>query len=121
MRWRMLSNLVVVITLLVLTAAPALAHDGRRGRGDDPPGWSHGRKAGWGRCDLPPGLAKKHGCYSSGYYRVRYPMRGSFVIVRVPVEYRGWYRVDDDHRFWIDDRGAWRDNHTSFRLSVVID
>jgi len=29
-----------------------------------PPGWSHGRKTGWGNCDLPPGLAKKEGCNS---------------------------------------------------------
>ncbi len=28
-----------------------------------PPGWAHGRKRGWGGCDLPPGLAKKYGCY----------------------------------------------------------
>ncbi len=26
-----------------------------------PPGWSKGRKTGWGNCDLPPGLAKKSG------------------------------------------------------------
>ena len=25
-----------------------------------PPGWSHGRKTGWGGRDLPPGLAKKY-------------------------------------------------------------
>ncbi|PYX63970.1 MAG: hypothetical protein DMG74_15060 [Acidobacteria bacterium] len=29
-----------------------------------PPGWSHGRKTGWGDCDVPPGQAKKHGCHS---------------------------------------------------------
>jgi hypothetical protein len=27
-----------------------------------PPGWSKGRKTGWGNCDLPPGQAKKYGC-----------------------------------------------------------
>lgn len=27
-----------------------------------PPGWSHGRKTGWGNCGLPPGQAKKYGC-----------------------------------------------------------
>src|SRR5574337_1329157 len=103
MRLRLLSSLSVLFALLVLTVARAMAHDhGRRGRDDDdgPPGWHHGRKTGWGHCDLPPGLAKKHGCYSTGFYRVRYPMRGTFVIVRVPVDYRGWYPVDDGHRFW---------------------
>lgn len=122
MRRRMLSILSVLFGLLVLTAAPAFAQGhGRHGRYDDPPGWSHGRKAGWGNCDLPPGLAKKHGCYPSGYYRVRYPMRGSFVVVRVPDDYRGWYRVDDYHRLWVDDRGFWRDNRAGIRLSLVID
>ena len=29
-----------------------------------PPGWSHGRKTGWGDCDVPPGQARKHGCHS---------------------------------------------------------
>lgn len=29
-----------------------------------PPGWSHGRKTGWGDCDVPPGQAKKYGCHS---------------------------------------------------------
>lgn len=46
--------------------------DDRRGRfdyrrdrfdGDRPYGWNRGRKVGWGNCDLPPGLAKKYGCY----------------------------------------------------------
>jgi hypothetical protein len=32
-----------------------------------PPGWDRGRKVGWGGCDLPPGQAKKYGCYGSGY------------------------------------------------------
>lgn len=36
-------------------------HDFRADRGT-PPGWSHGRKKGWGDCDAPPGQAKKHGC-----------------------------------------------------------
>jgi hypothetical protein len=44
----------------------------RRDR-DRPAGWSHGRKTGWGNCDLPPGQAKKHGCHHYGhrYYRAR--------------------------------------------------
>lgn len=43
-------------------------HDRDEGRGDRdrddsgrPPGWSHGKKTGWGNCDMPPGLAKKNG------------------------------------------------------------
>ena len=31
-------------------------------RDDRPPGWSRGRKTGWGNCGLPPGQAKKYGC-----------------------------------------------------------
>lgn len=27
-----------------------------------PPGWDHGRKTGWGDCNVPPGQAKKVGC-----------------------------------------------------------
>ncbi len=37
--------------------------DDRDDRFARPPGWSHGRKTGWGRCDAPPGLAKKEGCH----------------------------------------------------------
>jgi hypothetical protein len=123
---RLLSTLSVLFGLLVLTVAPAMAQGhGNRGRlryYDDPPGWSHGRKAGWGNCDLPPGLAKKRGCYPTGYRLVRYPVeRGSFVVVRVPVAYRGWYQVDDYHQLWVDDRGFWRDNRSGIRLSFVID
>jgi hypothetical protein len=31
-------------------------------RDERPPGWSHGKKTGWGNCGLPPGQAKKYGC-----------------------------------------------------------
>jgi hypothetical protein len=117
MRKRLLGTLTVLFGLLVLTAAPAMAQGHGR-----PPGWDHGRKAGWGNCDLPPGLAKKRGCYPTRYRRVRYPAeRGSFVVVRVPVDYRGWYRVDDRHRLWVDERGFWRDDRARVRLSIVID
>jgi hypothetical protein len=47
-------------------------HDGWERRGqfeyrtysehDVPPGWSHGKKTGWGDCGMPPGQAKKYGC-----------------------------------------------------------
>lgn len=45
-----------------------------------PPGWSKGKKTGWGNCNLPPGQAKKQGCYDHRYRtnrsrRVIYPTR----------------------------------------------
>lgn len=123
MRMRLLSTLSVLFGLLVLTVAPAMAQGrGHRGRhNDDPPGWSHGRKVGWRNCDLPPGQAKKRGCIATGFQRVRYPVeRGRTVVVRVPTAYRGWYRVDDRHRLWVDDRGFWRDDRAGVRLSFVL-
>ena len=36
-------------------------HDSR------PPGWSHGKKTGWGNCGMPPGQAKKYGCRTYVY------------------------------------------------------
>ncbi len=88
MRIRLLPIAVVVMAFAVLAAVPAEArHRGRRYddrrarvvvvdrsprvfvvRGNDnhvgrPYGWNRGRKAGWGNCDLPPGLAMKYGCY----------------------------------------------------------
>lgn len=51
-------------------------------RGDDrPPGWSKGRKTGWGNCGMPPGQAKKYGCN-----RYRYQGRDYY-----------WYRNNDGH------------------------
>jgi len=123
MRKRLLSTLSVLFGLLVLTVAPAMADDrGHRGRYNEPPGWSQGRKAGWGNCDLPPGLAKKRGCVATRFRLVRYPAdRGRIVVVRVPMDHRGWYSVDDRHRLWVDDRGFWRDDRARLRLSIVID
>ena len=37
-----------------------------------PPGWVRGHKVGWTYCGLPPGQAKKYGCYSYMYQRRRY-------------------------------------------------
>jgi hypothetical protein len=37
-----------------------------------PPGWARGRRVGWGYCGLPPGQAKKYGCYSYMYGGRRY-------------------------------------------------
>jgi hypothetical protein len=47
-------------------------HDGYEYRtysGPDnrPPGWSHGKKTGWGNCGMPPGQAKKYGCRTYVY------------------------------------------------------
>ena len=57
-------------------------HEGR------PPGWSHGRKAGWGNCGLPPGQAKKYGCRTYVYQRRRYYYYEDddrHIIVRRPI------------------------------------
>ncbi|HWR16414.1 MAG TPA: hypothetical protein VN577_16445 [Terriglobales bacterium] len=37
-----------------------------------PPGWNKGKKVGWGNCDVPPGQAKKGGCYSYLHQGRRY-------------------------------------------------
>jgi hypothetical protein len=53
-----------------------------------PPGWSQGRKTGWGNCGLPPGQAKKYGCYAYNYQgRNHYYYRDEVgrIIVRRPV------------------------------------
>jgi len=49
--------LVVFVALAFLSSIPAAfaSPDG------NPPGWSKGKKAGWGDSDMPPGLAKKEG------------------------------------------------------------
>ena len=56
-------------------------HDGR------PPGWSHGKKTGWGNCGLPPGQAKKYGCRTYVYQgrpHYYYQDDNGRVIVRRP-------------------------------------
>lgn len=42
------------------------------GRDERPPGWSRGRKTGWGDCGMPPGQAKKYGCRSYVHNGRRY-------------------------------------------------
>ena len=37
-----------------------------------PPGWSQGKKTGWGNCGMPPGQAKKYGCHTYVYQKRRY-------------------------------------------------
>lgn len=49
-----------------------------------PPGWARGRRVGWGYCGLPPGQAKKYGCWSYMYQGRSY-----------------YYYRDDDGRFFV--------------------
>ncbi len=53
-----------------------------------PPGWSQGKKTGWGNCGMPPGQAKKYGCNAyqyqgRTYYYYQDP--AGQIIVRRPV------------------------------------
>ncbi len=54
-----------------------------------PPGWSKGKKTGWGNCGMPPGQAKKYGCRSYVYNgRTHYYYRDEQgrIIVRRPLQ-----------------------------------
>ena len=62
--------------------------------GDDrPPGWSQGKKTGWGNCGLPPGQAKKYGCWTYIYqgrpYSYYQEPDGSMVVRRPTIEVHG--------------------------------
>jgi hypothetical protein len=58
-----------------------------------PPGWSHGKKTGWGNCGLPPGQAKKYGCRTYIYQgRPHYyyqDERGRIIVRRPIIEVHG--------------------------------
>ena len=57
-------------------------HDGR------PPGWSRGKKTGWGNCGMPPGQAKKYGCRTyiyEGRPHYYYQDEGGRIFVRRPI------------------------------------
>jgi len=57
-------------------------------RDSRPPGWSHGKKTGWGDCGLPPGQAKKYGCRTYVYEGRRhyyYQDERGRIIVRRPI------------------------------------
>ena len=57
-------------------------------RDERPPGWSRGKKTGWGDCGLPPGQAKKYGCRSYVYQgrpHYYYQDEGGRIIVRRPI------------------------------------
>jgi hypothetical protein len=56
--------------------------------GHHPPGWSHGKKTGWGNCGMPPGQAKKYGCRTyvyEGHPYYYYQDEGGQIFVRRPV------------------------------------
>jgi hypothetical protein len=53
-----------------------------------PPGWSQGKKTGWGNCGLPPGQAKKYGCRTymyEGRPHYYYQDDAGRIIVRRPI------------------------------------
>jgi len=53
-----------------------------------PAGWSHGKKTGWKDCGLPPGQAKKYGCYTymyEGRPHYYYQDEEGQIIVRRPI------------------------------------
>ena len=53
-----------------------------------PPGWSRGKKTGWGNCGLPPGQAKKYGCRTyvyGGRPHYYYQDEKGRIMVRRPV------------------------------------
>ncbi len=58
-----------------------------------PPGWSHGKKTGWGDCGMPPGQAKKYGCRTYLYQgRPHYyyqDERGRIIVRRPIIEVHG--------------------------------
>jgi len=57
-------------------------------RDERPPGWSRGKKTGWGNCGLPPGQAKKYGCMTymyQGHPHYYYQDEGGWIIVRRPI------------------------------------
>ena len=57
-------------------------------RDSRPPGWSRGKKTGWGNCGVPPGQAKKGECRTYTYQGHRY-----------------YYYRDDDGRLTVRRRG----------------
>lgn len=61
--------------------------------GSVPPGWSHGKKTGWGDCGLPPGQAKKYGCHTYTYqgrpYYYYQDDAGQIIVRRPSIEVQG--------------------------------
>lgn len=91
---RVLRRLALVAACAATLSVPALARDHWRGgrnsvvvvvNGHDRydgwrrDSWYPGRRVDWRGCDLPPGLARKYGCYNRP-------------VVLVPRYYRPYYR-----------------------------
>ena len=66
-------------------------------RDQRPPGWSHGKKTGWGNCGLPPGQAKKYGCRTYTYQGVPHyyyqDEQGQIIVRRPLIEINGTVNV----------------------------
>ncbi len=62
-------------------------------RGSRPPGWSRGKKTGWGDCGVPPGQAKKGECrtyvYQGRHYFYYRDEDGRIVVRRAMPAPRG--------------------------------
>ena len=68
----------------------------------DPPGWSHGKKKGWGGCDVPPGQAKKVGCHPYSHHEDHHhttrPVSKPVVLQRPGAEVHAHAGVDAQAR-----------------------
>jgi hypothetical protein len=114
---KLIAGATVVACMLMGSAAFAKDHDRdeHKGKGPQhrnvrwdrdhdrdhdrrPPGWDKGKKKGWGDCDVPPGQAKKHGCYD----RDRHHHHARRVVRRTPTT-----TVRRDPR---PVEGVWRQN-----------
>jgi len=65
-----------------------------------PEGWKHGKKVGWDQCGLPPGQAKKYGCYTYSYQGrpyYYYQGEGGRIYVRRPADEHHDEHHDHDH------------------------
>ena len=72
-------------------------HDPFRNVSEHPKGREHGRKTGWGNCDVPPGQAKKQGCHpyhDHSVHTVRTTSRKSVVAPRPTAEVHAHAGVD---------------------------
>ena len=58
-----------------------------------PPGWSQGKKTGWGYCGMPPGQAKKYCCrtytYENRPYYYYQDNEGRIMVRRPTIEVHG--------------------------------
>jgi hypothetical protein len=65
--------------------------------GNVPPGWSHGKKTGWGDCGMPPGQAKKYGCRTYTYqgrpYYYFQNESGQILVRRPAIEVHGGVEI----------------------------